>query len=211
MRNALISLALLSLVGGFSGCASVDPRPEVGAPGGGVTGATVKRAAVQNPDSVDFGGDIQTVENYDLDASAAGVSNTISGADTARDQEIDAIVNTITKEDEPVATPISNSAVRPAMAPAAPVAPSMHRPAVPPLPKAGGSASAASGVSAAISHQRAQPGLPPLPLQTASGPTPEQQEMAARQEALFPKPLWRRLHDEKAMGSPPQAPMPRGF
>ena len=209
MRNALVFLALLGLAASLAGCASTGPRSEVGAPDGGVTGATLRRAAVQSPDTLDFGGDVQTVEAYDLDASAAGVSNTIGGDDAARDQEIDAIVNTITKNDKPAATPVS-SPMMPAAAPAmAPAAPPARRPAVPPLSKAGGSASTASGVTAAISHQKTRPGLPPLPAPAAAGPTAEQQDMAARQEALFPKPLWRRIQEQK--GNPPQHSMPRGL
>ena len=204
MRKPVVSLALLAVAAGFAGCASMGEYREGGAPNGGVTGVTVKRAAVQSPDSLDFGADVQTVEAYDLDAATAGTSHFV-GADTERDQEIDAIIDTISDEaKQPLAGPS-----RPAAKPATQSAPSARPPAVPPLPKAGASAHTASGVTANTARVKA-PVLPPLPASvTSSAATEEELAMAARQDRLFPKPLWRRVLAQQTPNDAPTAP--RGF
>jgi len=91
MRKVVVSVVALVL---SAGVCSNSLAQQSAAGSKGVTGATVKRAAVPGG-HVDFGTDVNSVENYDLDTQGASVANPVDISDFARDQEIDSIASKV--------------------------------------------------------------------------------------------------------------------
>jgi hypothetical protein len=194
MRRVIVSVAISALIVGLSACANPGPRPQAGE-ADGVTGATIKRAAVLG-DHVDFGGDVNSVENYDLQTQGASVGNPVDASDLARDNEIDSIVNKISNDHSASSTaqPQSNDAK------SAPAVPSLSRRSE--LLRQG----AAAGVTGSVEPKGAASALPPLPDSVSNPTAGEDAQMAADQARLFPKPLWRRELEKKSQAAPSNAP-----
>ena len=179
MRKLFLSVALSSLVLALGACASGGTEKQAGG-SDGVTGATIKRAAVSGG-FVDFGGDANSVENDDLQTQSVGLDNPVS-SDERRDQEIDEIVNKISNDKgQPAehATPPSSEHRKPAVMHSASIAANS---AAADLAENGRSNKASSSSTASGSG-------------SASG---EDATLAAERERLFPKPRWRRETESKS-------------
>jgi hypothetical protein len=148
-----VPAVLLSALFGLSACDS-SARIEAGATG--VTAATKPASAVE--------------------------TMIADGADAARDQEIDDILNTITKDaDKKPTPPVMNKPQRKTAKAKRPV----------PAPEL---------VS-----------LPPSLSDDMEPMTDLQKANAAEHAALFPKPYWRREIEAQRAGRPVTDPMPRGY
>ncbi len=183
MRKLFVFTAISALLFGLSACASSGPGKQAE----GVTGATIKRAAVGG-NFVDFGHDANSVENYDLQSQSVSLDNPIA-TDEERDQEIDAIVNTISNDDavSPSAPPPGNSQ-RPV-------------PAVPEDSQRSELSGPSIGVTGGVAPVTGQVQLPPVPESAGNPAAGEDATMAAERERLFPKPRWRREHESKTQKS----------
>jgi hypothetical protein len=167
-----------------------------------MTGATIKRAAVQNPNMVDFGGDVETVDFYDLSAAEAGMDHPGSSGDVTRDREIDAIVNKITGDE----------GNKPAAAPAV-----AGKPAGP--AQTGDQASQPTegqGTTSLINNETKADEVSSEPAATGESATltaavTEMVPAAGYQSGPLPKPRWRREHDEKVAKEPARHALPRGL
>lgn len=196
MRKLIVSVAISSsLILVLSACAG---GPGKGKQAEGVSGATIKRAAV-NGNYVDFGHDVNSVESYDLRSQSASVDNPVA-SDAQRDEEIDTIVNGISNGNSP---PSGQSQMPPGntMAPA---------PAVPTSPH-GMLPTNSSGTTGSIAAEAGTVQLPALPENVGNPADVEDAAMAAERERLFPKPRWRRELDNKSQNSqsaPAPAPAP---
>jgi hypothetical protein len=210
MRSAAVFVAVAVLAGALSACASIVGRShdEAGEPNSGVTGAIIKRPAVQDPNSLDLGNGIESVEDYDLDTQSAGMNKTVGSVDAERDREIDSIVNTITAE------PPKTSAAPAATTPKASAKPGVKRrrrpavPAVQPLSNA-----EPSGVTAGTRAptRESEVTLPPLPARAGVSDAAEQQALKEHEAKVIAKPLWRRVHDQEIANDPAHESSPRGF
>lgn len=187
MRKVFVSAAASALILGLTACSNSSPQASHDSTG--VTGATVKRAAVPGG-HVDFGGDASSVESYDLQTQGASVANPVDASDFERDQEIDSIVGKISND----------GASSPEQA-QTPAGSGKRTPAVPSkLSSAGLTGSLGPAPSSA---------LPPLPESVSNPPAAsEDPAMAAEQARLFPKPLWRRKLEQKSQTQ--QGPAPAG-
>lgn len=191
MRKVFVSVAVGSLILGLGACTGGTGK-QAGA-ADGVTGATIKRAAVGG-NYVDFGGDANSVENYDLQTQSASVDNPVA-SDAQRDQEIDQIVNRISDDDAPSSAqpvPRANFQIRPA-------------PAVPQSSR-GGSGSSIGVTGSVVPADDLLP-LPSLPDSAGNPAAGEDAAMAAERDRLFPKPRWRRELESKPRASQ-SAPAP---
>jgi len=162
MRKVVFLVAAPALILSLGACSDSPPKQSTG-DSNGVTGATVRRAAVLGG-HVDFGANVDSVENDDLDTQGASIANPLDASDFARDQEIDSIVGKNPSGGEP-----SHKGVH------APASSAKPAPAVPP------GSSGATGVTGGLA--------PASPLESAGNPaTGEDAAMAAAQARAFAPP-----------------------
>ncbi|MFZ1990037.1 MAG: hypothetical protein WAW96_09740 [Alphaproteobacteria bacterium] len=161
MHKVVVSIVALILSAGV--CSNSLAQQSI-AESKGVTGATIKRAAVPGG-HVDFGTDVNSIENYDLDTQGASVANPVDTSDFARDEEIDSVVSKI-----------QNGGAHPAAEPQAPSGSLKLTPAIPSRP------ASAAGMTGSLKPSSA-------PESVGNPAAGEDPAMAAAQARAFPKPM----------------------
>ncbi|MFO1187636.1 MAG: hypothetical protein U1E87_09430 [Alphaproteobacteria bacterium] len=218
LANLLCALALTA--GGATAAPAVAPlAPQTpkAAPAGQAAGKPAakserapKRAAVHNTDALDLGSMAEVVDNYELGASVGG--SDVPGA-SEMDQEIDGLVNKITKP------PASKKGMAPAPAkvPEAALPRKSHTPALAPKKTEPAPAAAAPTPSP---MRVAPPAVPSgetgaitdhAMIETTSSLSPSLSriELAALAAMMFPRPKWRNMPEPADAGA--YFALPRGI
>jgi len=222
MRNSLVLLVNMVFVAALSAAAgNAAPTTTANANAAHAPASILKRAAVPNPELVDFQEDVPIVAGDELNAAAAGMANPVSGG-SEMDQEIDTILNKVTKT--PAAKPGKASA--PARVPATVLPKNNFAPAKPQAPKQTTQKPPAQApvevapptkgpaVPDGQSGSLWTPGTPNTGL--LAGSLPQTFKMspdayAALRDVLFPAPLWRRQVSQENANKPPVPKLPRGI